>query len=234
MNVEPIINARFKRFRDAYELNDVDDGIAFEKFVNHAILSTHQPDAFAADSDLLESVSVGGSDDMGIDGIAVKLNGLLLTNIQDITDILDRCNRATVEFIFIQSKYKSKFDSGEFNKFAAGVRDFLSEEHFLPANDKVKKRLEIKDYLLSDDVVVIWEKNPTVRLYYVAMGKWRDNQHVIGLAKKLQDDIQATRTYDECHIHYVDAESLKSLFVRIYGSPPAPGDVQVHEIGLFA
>jgi len=46
MKVEPIISNRFKQFREAYELLSYQDGEAFERFVNHAILSTHQPDAF--------------------------------------------------------------------------------------------------------------------------------------------------------------------------------------------
>ena len=59
MQVEPIIKARFNKFKDAYELNDLQDGVAFERFVNHSIYTAHQPDAFSADQELLDNVCVG-------------------------------------------------------------------------------------------------------------------------------------------------------------------------------
>lgn len=211
MNVEPIINARFKRFKDTYEINNLADGEAFERFVNHAILSAHQPDAFSADGELLDIVCVGGRDDMGIDGLAIKVNGLLVRSIDDSKDILDKFKRATVEIIFIQSKYKTKFDSGEFNKFISGVRDFLHEDHKHPMNEKIKEMLKIKDFLLSEDVVFIWEKNPTVRIYYVAMGKWRNSPHHLALADQWKEDITKLNTFENPQAHFIDSDALKDI-----------------------
>lgn len=211
MNVEPIINARFKRFKDTYEISNLGDGEAFERFVNHAILSAHQPDAFSADGELFDIVCVGGRDDMGIDGLAIKVNGLLVRSIEDAKDILEKFRRATVEIIFIQSKYKSKFDSGEFNKFTSGVRDFLHENHKQPMNDKIKAMLEVKDFLLSEDVVFIWEKNPTVRIYYVAMGKWRNSPHHLALADQWKEDISKLNTFEDPQAHFIDSDALKDI-----------------------
>lgn len=211
MNVEPIINVRFKRFKDTYEINNLSDGEAFERFVNHAILSAHQPDAFGADGELFDIVCVGGRDDMGIDGLAIKVNGLLVRSIEDATDILEKLKRANVEIIFIQSKYKSKFDSGEFNKFTAGVRDFLHENHKQPMNDKIKVMLAVKDFLLSEDIVFIWEKNPTVRIYYVAMGKWRNSPHHLALADQWKEDISELNTFEDPQVHFIDSDALKDI-----------------------
>jgi hypothetical protein len=210
MNVEPIINVKFKKFRDTFELNNVKDGIAFERFVNHAILSGHQPDAFGSDPELLDLICVGGSDDMGIDGIGIKLNGLLVKDKLEVKDIVDKFQRVSVEFIFIQSKMRPEFDSGEFMKFTSGVRDFLLEDHLQPRNEKINNALAIKDFLLSDDVVAVWENNPSVRLYYVAMGTWRDSPHLNAYATQFQSDIAALLTYSECNVHFVDAAGLKA------------------------
>jgi hypothetical protein len=211
MNVEPIINARFKKFKEQFEITNLIDGLAFERFVNHTILSSHQPDAFSADNELLDKVCVGGPNDLGIDGLAVKLNGLLIRDVSDVKDILEKFKRANVEFIFIQSKYKSNFDMGEFNNFIAGVRDFLSENPKHPKNEKVSEFLEIKDFLLSEDVVVMWDENPSVRLYYVAMGKWKDSPHHLALAAQLKEDISNLNTYGNINVHFVDSDSLKTI-----------------------
>ena len=211
MNIEPIIDARFSDFRQSNELTDVPDGTAFERFVNHAILSIHQPDAFGADSTLMDSISVGGHNDTGIDGIAIKLNGLFVTSVDDVNDIVSTYGRANIEFIFIQSKHTTKFDSAEFQKFAAGVRDFLSETHLQPQNDAVKEALKTKDYLLSDELVRTWEGNPAIRVYYVAMGKWRDSPHLLAHAEQLRTDLAQLPTYGDCNIHFVDVDALKGI-----------------------
>ena len=58
---------------DAYE--------AFEKFANYTELLQHQPDAFSSDMELLDTVSIGGGDDGGIDGIAIKINNYLINTL---------------------------------------------------------------------------------------------------------------------------------------------------------
>ena len=211
MNVEPIIDARFKRFRTSFELENMEDGSAFERFVNHAILSGHKPDAFGSDEELLDTICVGGRDDMGIDGIGIKLNGLFVRGTKDVDDITDKFKRATVEFIFIQSKLSKKFDLGDFTKFSSGVKDFLSENHLKPRNQKVDQALVVKDYLLSDDVVVLWETNPIVRVYYVSMGKWTDSDHLNAESEQFKKDVGDLPTYGDCHVHFVDAKALKTI-----------------------
>lgn len=215
MTNEPIINAKLKKFRDSYGLNSVADGEAFERFVNSAILTQHQPDAFTADSDLLEKVCVGGQNDTGIDGLAVKINGVLVKSTQECDDIISKFKRIAIEFIFIQSKYKPNFDSAELNSFIAGVRNFLSNEPLIPANEKVKEWIQLKDHLLSEDIVFNWDDNPSVRMYYVAMGKWRGHQHHTALADQAKKDIKLLKTYENIDLHFVDSESLRNTLDSI-------------------
>lgn len=211
MNVEPIINAKFKKFRERMELSNMADGIAFEQFVNHTILSAHQPDAFNGDNELFEKVNVGGKNDMGIDGIAIKLNGLFIKDIEEAKDLTKKLPRINIEFIFIQSKYKSNFDKGEFNNFCDGVREFLSEIQRQPVSDEIKELIKIKEFLLSENAVYKWEDNPLIRLYYVVMGKWHNSQHQLALADTFKDDILALNTYKKPLVHFVDLDGFKSV-----------------------
>ncbi len=211
MNVEPIINAKFKKFREKMELNNIADGVAFEQFVNHAILTAHQPDAFNGDNELFQKVNVGGSKDMGIDGIAIKLNGLFIRDIDEAEDLVKKLPRLSIEFIFIQSKYKSNFDKGEFNNFTDGVREFLSERQKQPVSDEIKELIRIKEFLVSDNAVFKWEDNPSVRLYYVVMGKWNESQHQLALAETFKEDILALNIYKSPLVHFVDHNSYKAI-----------------------
>lgn len=209
---EPIINAKFKKFKTDNGLESLVDGEAFERFVNNAILTSHQPDAFSADSELLDALCVGGPSDTGIDGVAIKVNGILIKSIAEIDDIIAKY-KIEIEFIFIQSKFKQNYDSGEFNNFLAGVRNFLDNSGLsnLPMNEKLTNFHKLKNYILSDDIVYRWEKNPSVRLYYVAMGTWKDDKHLTGLAETAKRDISNLKAYDEIGIHFIDNHQLNNV-----------------------
>lgn len=208
---EPIINAKFNRFRESFGLNNIAEGDAFERYVNSSLLTTHQPEAFSADSELLDRICVGGTNDSGIDGIAIKINGLLLKDLKEMSDVILRARRASIEFIFIQSKFKPNFDASELSTFIAGVRNFLSNSPSLPINTKIKEWLKIKDYLLNDDVIVYWDDSPSIRMYYVAMGKWREHQHHLALAETAKNDIKNLKTFESVDIHFVDSEYFKNI-----------------------
>ena len=106
MQLELIVKSKFQRFKNIAGLDGMKDDAAFERFVIHSILSHHQPGIFASDGELLENICVAGPNDTGLDGIAIKLNDLLITGKEDAEDLLDRSKCAVIEFIFIQSKYK--------------------------------------------------------------------------------------------------------------------------------
>lgn len=211
MKLQPVVRVKLSKYREDYMLQDIQEGVAFERFANHVILSTHQPDAFSVDDSLLDDVCVGGQNDMGLDGICIKLNGLLIHTLHDAKDIFERYNKAEIEFIFIQSKYKEKFDSGEYAKFINGVVDFLGEDHFQPNNVSIQEWLSIKEYLMSDQVMMHWTRNPDIRLYYVVMGTWEESPHIIALSQKGEKDIAALETYGDIAIQYVDTSGFKRI-----------------------
>ena len=204
MKLQPIIRVKLAKFREDYELKNESEGVAFERFANQTILSSHQPGVFSVDDSLLDGVCIGGQNDMGLDGICIKLNGLLIHTLQDAKDIFEKYNRADIEFIFIQSKYKEKFDSGEYSKFTTGVVDFLSNDHFQPHNSKIQEWLDIKEFLLSDTVMMRWSRNPEIRLYYVVMGTWDESPHIIALSQKCEKEVESLETYGDFSVQYID------------------------------
>lgn len=137
MTLSPIINARLKQFKEDFLLSCNDDE-AFENFSNYHILSQFEPGIFSSDLELLDLVSAGGGDDLGLDGIAFFLNGQIVRSCDDINELLTGNKKADFELVFIQSKNKNKFDYGEFLKFVTGVESFLKDNIDMPHNDKVE------------------------------------------------------------------------------------------------
>lgn len=210
MKLEPMIKMELKKFKDYYDIND-DENIAFEKFVNFVLLSSHQPEAFSTNSYFIDSVHVGGENDMGIDGIGIKINETFVDTCQSVDDIIKLNNKINIEFIFVQSKYKSKFDSGEFGKFKDGMLDFLSEEHNELHNDKIEALLKIKDYIFSEKIMSSWEDSPSIKFYYVVMGEWNENRYILAKAKNFKNSVKQLNVYSEITDKYLDAKALKKM-----------------------
>ena len=212
--IDLVISSKLKSYRRRhYVPEDTKDGIAFERFANHSIISMHHPDSVDLDADLMDLICVGGENDMGIDGIAIKFNGVFIKSEQDIKDIISLNGQAEAEFIFIQSKYREDFDSGEYGKFCDGISDFLSDTHYEPHNDRIEDWLKIKEYIFSDEVFerADWLSNPKVRVYYVWLGTWNGNPHIEAKFSQLADNIQKTKIYGEVIPNYIDNDTFKKM-----------------------
>lgn len=127
MKLEPIIKAKLSIFKDTKGYSALSDAEAFEYFVNYHVLYSMQPEVFFGNTDLLDVVTVGGSNDMSIDGIAFKINDCIVKTAEDVKSIYESRRKVKIEFVFIQSKLKRKVDMGEFNNFIFGVKDFLAD-----------------------------------------------------------------------------------------------------------
>lgn len=211
MQFEPMIRVLLKEYQKSYGMENIGEDKAFEYFVNHTILRSHQPEAFSVINDICDLICVDGQNDMGIDGIAVKINDIFVSSIEDVDNILSLHKKIRIEFIFIQSKYKEKFDTGEYGKFVDGVVDFLQTEHYEPHNDKIEFWIKIKDYLMSDDIMGSWFDVPDVRTYYVVMGKWNNNEHIIAKTENMKKQIDRMCTYGNVIERYMDSKSLLTM-----------------------
>lgn len=211
MQFEPMLKVMIKDYQKSYGMDNVDEDIVFEYFVNHTILRSHQPEAFNVINDICDLICVDGQNDMGIDGIAVKVNDIFISSTEDVDNIVSMYKRIKIEFIFIQSKYKEKFDTGEYGKFVDGVIDFLQVDHYEPHNDKIESWIRIKDYLLSEEIMSVWSSVPDIRTYYVVMGKWNENEHIIAKTENMKKQIERMRTYGNVIERYMDSKSLHTM-----------------------
>ncbi len=211
MTIEPILKAKLEKYQEDYLLNNLNEDELFERYVNSNILSQMQPGVFTTDYELLDLICVGGGNDLGIDGIAILVNGRFAKSRNDVDDILYGNRRGEIEIIFIQSKNKSKFDLGEYMKFTNGVEDFLQEKIIQPANEAVMNWHSIYNYIMSKEVIIKWSKNPTVRLYYAVAGTWEKTQHILKHSEVVKNRLLEKRCFDNIEISILDSKSLLDI-----------------------
>ncbi len=211
MKLEPIIQVRFKRFVERYELDEHEQSKNFEIYINYLIFTSHQTDVFSLKTELFETANVGGTNDSGLDGIGIKINGSFITSKEDIKEYVELKKKMDIELFFIQSKYRPNFVASEFNTFQSGVVNAVSEDRYKISNEKVNIWLELIDYILSEDVMLLWDKKPSVRVYFVAMGEWNEDINIIAYEKKMCDDIIKMGNYEEVQVHYIDEKKILTI-----------------------
>ena len=232
MTLGPVLKAKLTRYIQNYELEDMKEDDAFELFVNSNILSQQHPGVFTTDRELLNIISVGGGNDLGLDGISISLNGRMIRSKEEIDDILAVCKKGKFEITFIQSKNREKFDLGEFTKYTAGVLDFLNEKINSPVNEDVKYWHEIYNYIMSSEIIIKWECAPSIHFVYVTLGVWENNEHIIGNAENTRMILMQNYSFEEVTFRYVDAqlfteiingnENCYSTVLEVVDSMPLP------------
>lgn len=211
MNYDPIIKSKLNAFSKNYNLENCTENDSFEMFINNLILRTYQPERFLTVDSLFDQVCVGGQNDTGIDGLAIRVNGVFVGTKEDVDQIIKLNNRIKVDFLFIQSKFKKNLDSGEFGKFTDGVIDFLSETQYEPSNSKIAMWLELKNYICSEEILIHWDKSPDIKLYYVYTGDWNEDEHIIAKYERTRESIEKLQFYDRINIRYIDAKNIKKI-----------------------
>lgn len=208
MIYEPIIKAHQKKFVESFDLKKCSDSEAFEKFANYTELLQHQPDAFSSDMELLDTVSIGGGNDGGIDGIALKVNNYLIKTQDEIDEFLKK-GPLEIELIFIQAKNTKNFDSQELGSFISGVRAFFDSESTYPFNEQVQFWRTLCNYLYSEDVMLQWKVEPIIRCYYVTLGEYREHEQHNDQVRTFKKDMA---NYCETLIfHFQGAKEFKSV-----------------------
>ncbi len=140
-----IIKGLLGDFQKTFNLEDYSVSDAFEHLINYLIVSKIHPEAFDDPSRLFE-LNVDKGKNFGIDGIAILVNGTLVTNREELENfknsmILD------VNFIFTQSKTSSSFDTGDILKFREGVKNFFLQTPTITLNGDILQFKQIKDAL---------------------------------------------------------------------------------------
>ncbi len=211
MNYIPTLNLKIKQFKDSFNLNHLPNSELFERFVNRSLLELHQSSSTSKRPSVLDAASTGGKDDMGIDGLFILVNNIVVTSVEEIQAQIEGNKKIDIDFVFIQSKYQDKYDSGELGKFLDGIMDFLSEIHNEPHNEKIDDLIKLKDYLFSDEVMLSWSSSPRVKCYYAICGDLRNDEHFEGKLKNFKDSVSKLNNYSDVSIKCLGARELLNV-----------------------
>lgn len=161
-----VIKSIVDSFSEDHQLDDYPLDKQFEFFCNHCITQ----------SKAMSTIDVEGltitSQDNGIDGLAVIVDGDVIYSIDDMEQLFSGNGRKfDVEIVFVQAKSGENFDLSKFTRFATGVNRFVSELDYVFESQLLAEQQKIYKYLL-DNASKVRDTLPKVSLYFVATGRY--------------------------------------------------------------
>lgn len=202
---DTILESYVKSFSEEFGLENINLDEIFEHFVNYNLISKQYPRNFN-----FEDASVGSSNDTGIDGCAIIVNGNFVSSPEEVQELVRRNGYLDVVFNFIQSKSSDKFKGDQVGTFLFGIKNLFEEYSSIPENDEIKNIRRIKEALY--DLSIEFNKLPEIKLFYVTTGEWKDPESISGRARSELNHIKTKKITSSESIEFIDAERLKDIY----------------------
>ncbi|MBN8591481.1 MAG: AIPR family protein [Anaerolineae bacterium] len=202
--MDRITEGLLKEFVQNQQIQALDESTAFEYFCNYAIVSANYQEHFS-----LEDISVGAAP--GIDGIAIIVNGNLVTSVEEIDDLIEINGYLDSVFIFIQSKTSSSFDSGDLGNFAFEVRKFFSVDPNELRNDRIREKAELKEHIFKNSTWMI-KANPICKLYYATTGIWTSQDDHVSRIEATERDLSDLNYFSNVTFEALGAKEIRQYY----------------------
>jgi len=183
-----------------------DDSTLFEHFVNFCIVSQEYGEEFDIDD-----IHVGGGDDLGIDGLAIVVNGSIINDASEIGDLATTNKYLEAEFIFIQAKSGGDFAGSEISNFFFGIKDLFSEKPALPRNSTIAEKGEIINAIYEKSSL-FKKGNPQVKMYYATTGKWQSDAKLESRIENEKEVLMELNIFKNVEFSPVDARQIQRLY----------------------
>ena len=192
-------------FKEESLPKNLDQAEVFEHFVNFCAVSTEYGEEFD-----VEEIHTGGGDDLGIDGIAVVVNGALVSDEQEVDDLAVANRYLEVEFVFCQAKSGASFSGSEIANFFFGVKDLFAVNPALPRNERISEREQLIRAIYKKSSL-FKRGNPLVRMYYATTGKWLDDPKLVARIDHDREVLLELDIFRSVDFIPVDARYLQRL-----------------------
>ncbi|MCD9506563.1 AIPR family protein [Photobacterium phosphoreum] len=192
-------------FINIQEIKITKESENFEDFCNYTIISNEYNKTFD-----ISSITVGAGADTGIDGIAIIVNGHLVEEIDEVSDLLTSNGYLDVTYIFTQVKTSSNFETKDMNTFYFGVNDFFATEPKLPRNNDIKKFADISDFILNK--ASDFKDNPKCKTFYITTGVVKDDDNINAVVNTSKDTLNSLNLFETIEHSIIGANELGKLY----------------------
>ena len=120
--MNPVIRAQLREFARSASLTTEGEDTQFEIYSIFSVLTGLLGER------LTPTMFISKEMNLGIDGVAILIQGEFVRDRQQAEEKLSAINNPTIEFIFFQSKSGIPFDYGNISKFFDGISGFFLKQ----------------------------------------------------------------------------------------------------------
>jgi hypothetical protein len=155
-------------------------------------------------------VVIGSGGDTGIDGIAIIVNGSIVSDVESLEEHADLSGNFDVTFVFVQAERTPSFDASKIGNFGFGVRDFFESKPRLVRNQKVEELAEVMATLYAQGTK-FKPDNPACRLYYVTTGNWIGDANLEARRNAVMEDLRSMQIFRDVDFECVGASGFSNF-----------------------
>lgn len=182
-----------------------DDATVLEHFVNYCAVSNEYGEEFD-----VGDLHTGGGDDLGIDGVAVIVNGTLVLDEEEIQDLVSTNKYLEVNLVFCQSK-SGGFSGDEISNTFFGLKDLLSVKPSMTRNSRIAEKEHLIKFLYGQSAL-FKRGNPSVKIYFATTGKWQNDPKLVKRIDVERDGLMDLDIFESVEFIPIDAKALQRLY----------------------
>lgn len=152
-----------------------------------------------------------GGDELGIDGIAIIVNGTLVPDFDSFNAIADVATSLDVALVFIQADRSQSFDAAKIGNVVFAVRDFFSDQPKLPRTPRLTDLAKITSAIYSQSPK-FKRANPSCHVFYGTTGQWRGDIVLDERRKGGVSELQSENIFGSVDFDCIGADVLQKLY----------------------
>lgn len=202
----------------------------FEYFCNYCVVSRHFFGRFDPRDITTEE------DDASLDGVAVIIDGDLITTADDAEEIFKtHKTNLSVDVIFTQCKSGEQFSKDEVSNFCVGLQDFLSLDPKLPNGVLNIESISILRTVLAN-LKKVKNRRPNAHVYYCTSGVYKGEREIKAAFQIIEKQTNDTDLFFKVFVtpvgrgeilkYYADLtekNEAKLTLIDFFGMPKMPG-----------
>jgi hypothetical protein len=203
--VDKITEAQLEEFSSENGLSLLKESIRFEHYVSYVTVQNLYGETFDTSDIVL------GGDELGIDGIAIIVNGVLVSDIDGFNAVADSASSLDAAFIFIQADRSTSFEAAKTGNIIFAVRDFFSDAPKLPRTKRLVEQSEIAAAVYKQSAK-FKRANPSCYVFYATTGQWTAETTLEARRKTGVSELETENIFGSVIFDCIGADTLQKLY----------------------
>lgn len=205
--MDMITEGLLAEFSKEFQIEALQDDKRFEHLCGFIIVKRHYSETFDP-----KEVVVGSGGDLGIDAIGIIVNGILITEKDQVEDLLDgNPDYLDVTFIFVQADRGSNFEAAKLGSFGYGVGEFFDPDTKEPRSARIIEFVEVMRAIYARSSK-FKRGNPACLLYYVTTGKVVGDASLAARAEKVKEELASLEYFSQVEVTLIGAADILKLY----------------------